>query len=144
MPSSTRSLEQRRSHIQSDTRIGLTIGNLISITGVIAVCVIGWQKIPSIEDVKDIARDSASQAMVTSQAGNKKIESRLKKVEDRSLEVQHELSGMNKRMDNMLILVAGSVAEDMHDSTRSRQAAETVRRNLSKGAEPFEGLPWRK
>lgn len=137
------SLETSNEYLTPHTRIGLTIGNLISIAAVVAAVVIAWQKIPNSDDVKEIARESVSQAMVATKKGTTDIEERLKKVETRSVEMKSELSGLNDRMDNMLILMAGSAAEDMHNNSRSRKAAETVRRNLKEGGDPLEGLPWR-
>ena len=128
------------------TRVRLTLTNIITMVGIVSAAVVAWQKIPSSEDVKSITTESIRQAMASANEANLKNDElerkRVERLEHQYAAVNEELAKMNQRMDYLLILIAGSTAEDIRRSPRARSAADRVKRNLQTGADPLEGLSW--
>lgn len=126
----------------SSTRILLTPQNLLVIGSIIVSAAVAWQKIPNAEEVQRIATQSIEQ---TNQAMDKRsgeLERRLQLLETQSSNMNMELMKMNKRMDYLIIIMAGSAAEGMQRSSKARSTAEKVKRNLELGDEPLEGVSW--
>lgn len=130
-----------RPYISADSRFVLTPANLLTLGGMVVAAVIAWQKIPNSEDVKNITKESIKQANEAADERYEQTDERLTKVEDAVTETNTELQYMNKRMDDILIVLVGSAADDMQRSRSAREAAERVRRNLKEGSDPLEGLP---
>lgn len=132
---------RRSTMFTADSKIGLTIGNLVSIIMLVVAGVAAWQKIPSSDDVKDITTASIQQANMAAKERNKETDNRLSNLEHQYSSVNTQLVEMNKRMDTMLILMAGSTADDIKRSPRARNAAKQMRSRLENGEDPLEGLP---
>ena len=123
----------------------LSLSNLITLVGIVAGAAVAWQKIPNSDDVQHITTESIRQAMEAAKTVNAQQDQvdheRMGKLEAQSAAANAELMKMNQRMDYLLILLAGSSADNLQRSTTARSAAERVRRNLKAGADPLEGLP---
>lgn len=131
----------------ADSRIGLTVSNLITIGVVVAGVVTAWTKVPTTSDVNKMAANAANAAIEKQRNSNKEqsehFDRRLNLIETNLKENRSELTKLNGRMDYILIMMAGSSADDFH-SQKAKVAVERVRRNLKTGGDPLEGLPWNK
>lgn len=123
-----------------DSKIGLTFSNLIALAGIIAAAVVAWQKIPSGDDVQRITLESIKQASAAAGTQGDAHDVRMQKLEQQSAQTNAQLQQLSKRLDYVLIIMAGSAA-DIDKNPRSRAAAERVRRNLRMGDDPLAGLP---
>jgi len=127
------------------TPILLTPTNLIGVIALVAAVIVAWTKMPTHEDVTQIAKEASTAAMAAAQQQHEKtnagVEAKIEQL-DRNYEKTGEaIDKLSSRIDYMLIMLAGSSAEDFKHSPRARQAAERVRRNLAQGNPPLEGLP---
>ena len=128
--------------IGPDSKIRLTVRDLITLVGIITGGTVAWEKLPSVDEVRNITRESVQQAVEAAAKRDHSLERKIGDVDDRTEKLDSELRKLNSRMDYMIILLAGSAADEMRRSPAARQTAGQVRRNLAQGNEPLDGLPW--
>jgi hypothetical protein len=129
--------------IGSHTQIGLSITNLVTIIVVAAGAAMAYTKIPDEDRVTAISTDTArtanEQLVKNIGENDKKVETRIGRLESEYAATRDELIKMNNRMDKMLILLAGSSAMSLR-SPGGKKAAERVRQNMENGNDPLQGL----
>jgi hypothetical protein len=135
-------VESGRAVIGPETRILLTPQNLVTLIGMLFAAVVAWNKIPDSEEVQRIATQSINQVSSAFEQRNAEIERRTQLLENQVAGTNAELNKLNKRMDYLIIIMAGSAADSMQRSSKARNTAERVKRNLELGDEPLDGVSW--
>ena len=137
----TRAVEQN-SLITSDSKIGLTFANLMTLAAILSAGVIGWKNIPTATEVQSITAATVQRSMQEQKIEMVQLSSRLDAIAKDATSTNSQLAKLNDRLDNMLIVMASMAAEDMSTNKHAKDAAAQIRRNLKTGVDPLEGLPW--
>lgn len=122
----------------------MTPTNLIGVIAFIAAVVVAWTKVPTKEDVVKMTKEATTAAVkaveVERRIDSEKINSRIDRLEERYVKSIEAVDKLTGRVDNMLIMLAGSSAEEFQRSQNARQAAKLVRKNIESGKPPLQGL----
>jgi len=124
-------------------RFAAPLSAFVTLVAITFAAAFAWTKVPDKNDVRHIAQEASRQTAEKQESRyNERYDQAYKRLEkvEKSIDAQaRSLVDMNRRMDSLIILMAGGVAEDLQRYPRARRAAAKVRTNLAAGRDPLEG-----